>query len=113
MIKTIRTDWHFPKKGELPVFELLEDVDINGYKIKKGFVTDGASVPFGARNSFNPMGRAFPAAIAHDHRCVTNQPRKEANELFHRDLIDCGVSKTKARMMFIGVETYRIFKRIK
>ena len=113
MIKTIRTDWDFPREGELPLFELLEDVDINGYVIKKGFVTDGASVPYGARNSFNPMGRSFPAAIAHDHRCVTFHPRQEANKLFHRDLLDCGVSRTKARMMLIGVEAFRIIKRIK
>jgi hypothetical protein len=114
MIKVIGLIWMQPRHWKsLPKFKLIDDVIVNGYVIESGFVTDGASIPLGARNSFNPLGRAFPAALAHDHRCVSKFPRKEANKLFHRDLIDCGVSKTRSRMMLIGVEAYRIIMRVK
>ena len=114
MINRIGLIWMQPDDWkELPKFKLIDKAVINGYEVEVGFITDGSSIPFGARNTFNPMGRALPAALAHDHRCVNKAPRKEANQLFHRDLLDCGVSKTRARMMYMGVEAYRVVMRVK
>lgn len=114
MQSTIGVIWIQPRNWRsLPTFRLIEQVEINGYLVEAGFITDGASIPFGARNSFNPLGRAFPAALAHDHRCINKVPRKEANKLFRRDLLDCGVSRIRARVMYMGVEAYRIVARVK
>jgi len=94
-------------------FKLMRDIDVNGYIIPKGFISDGATIPWGMRNSFNPVGIGMPAFIAHDHRCDNKVPRKAANKLFQRDLLDCGVSWIRAKMMYAGVEAYRITARVK
>jgi hypothetical protein len=112
MIEKIPVIWIKPKGDRLPKFKLISEVTINGYVIQSGFITDGASIPWGARNTFNPLGQAFPAAIAHDKRCKDNEPRKMANKLFLRDLLDCGINKLKANAMYMGVEAYRVVKRI-
>ena len=114
MVKVIALIWIKPVKWSARAkFKLLRDLTVNGYVIPKGFISDGATIPFGMRNSFNPVGIGMAAFIAHDHRCVSEVPRKEANELFRRDLRDCGVSWIRARMMYMGVEAYRIAARIK
>ncbi len=113
-VKVIALIWIRPESwGDRTKFKLMRKINVNGYVIPKGFVTDGASIPWGMRNTFNPVGIGMVAFIAHDHRCDNRVPRKEANKLFHRDLLDCGVSRIRARMMYMGVEAYRIAARVK
>lgn len=114
MIEHVDVRWLKPKNwSDLPRFKLLSKAKINGYFIERGFITDGGSVPFGLRDSFNPLGKGFPAFIAHDHRAVNKLPRKPANNQFLIDLKDCGVNARRAYVIYLAVEAYRIIKRIK
>lgn len=110
MIKEIDIRWI---KGDtrwyqLQRFVLLKGVIINGYAINAGFVTDAGSIPFGFRDSFNPIGRGFPAFLSHDHKCKHLKNRKQADKEFYRDLLDCGVNPVKAQIMYRAVRLYAI-----
>ena len=114
MIYKISITWHSPRSStKLALITLNEDIEVNGYGIQSGFISDGGTVPFGFRNSFSPLGEGLPAFIAHDHRLANNFPRKEANKILYRDLLDCGVNRNRAWVMFIAVELYRKLKRVK
>ena len=88
MIEAIKLTWHAPKKWSgLPLYQLDADIIINGYRIPRGSFTDGGTIPWGFRNTFNPMGKGFPAFIAHDHKLKRdNYDRKQADkELYPRE----------------------------
>lgn len=108
MIKRISVTWAKPPSSlTLPKMILNESITVNGYVIPKGFATDGASIPIGARNAFYPMAKGFPAAIAHDHKCIYKPySRKQADKEFYRDLLDCGVNRGRAYCMYLAVRMY-------
>jgi hypothetical protein len=112
--RAVSVRWHRPGSWkELAKFELLESIEVNGYAVPVGFITDGGSIPFGFRDTFNPLGKGFIAFIAHDKKCQDGYPRKQANREFYRDLKDSGVNVRRAYLMYLGTEAYRIVKRIK
>ena len=106
--REIAVTWIKPDRwNTLTRFRIDEPLlEINGYKIRHKYITNGANIPWGMRNSFNPVGKPFPACIAHDQRCDDGEPRKESDKLFYRDLKDCGVNKFRARAMYLGVRGY-------
>lgn len=96
--------------------------------IPKGFEVDGASVPrlLWTLTGITPDGLHRAAALAHDYiyRYSGHMPtgahvfhrqgkgwldtghmwtREEADRLFARILRECGVSKTRRRIMYLGV----------
>jgi hypothetical protein len=114
VIDYIDVRWVRPKRwSDLPKFQLLNEVTVNGYVIERGFSSDGGSVPFGIRDTFNPLGKGFIAFIAHDHKAVNKLPRKKANRELLSDLKDSGVNARRAYMIYMGVEAYRIIMRVK
>lgn len=115
MIKEIKGTWISPSGStKLTRFKLGEGIEVNGYGIPTGYITNGGNIPYGFRGIFNPLGEGLPAFIAHDHKIdELAVPRKQANKELRRDLIDCGVNARRAYTMYMGVEAYRIIKRIK
>jgi hypothetical protein len=114
MIKEIKGTWISPKGStKLTRFKLGEDIEVNGHGIPTDYITNGGNIPLGFRGIFNPFGEGLPAFIAHDHKIDAGLPRRPVNEEFRRDLKDCGVNARRAYMMYVGVEAYRIVKRIK
>lgn len=89
-------------------YELLDDVSvsINGWRITvyKGFIWDGASIP---RSLWDDIGCPLDYAkesLIHDALYRTNLlDRKSADKVFHKLLIQKGVSPVIAKMMYIGV----------
>lgn len=85
------------------------------HTVKKGEVTDGASIPrFFWRVVGSPMdGEYLPAAIIHDHycRCANDIPcekerdqlRLQADNLFRQMLAYLEISSWKVVSMYIGV----------
>jgi hypothetical protein len=54
MIDEIRVNWIRPDRWcDLPLFETLEHIEVNGYAVPVGFITDGGSIPFGFRDNTN------------------------------------------------------------
>lgn len=84
--------------------------------VPAGFETDFASVPFGFRNLFPPMGRWSRAAIVHDHiyqlggvnaGICDGEPvsytRKRADEIFREAMIVLGVPAWRRELMYAAV----------
>ncbi len=88
----------------------------NGIKlfIRKGFVTDLASVPFYVRPIINNTGRYNLAATVHDYLyeykgVLPNGmvlPRKLCDKIFYDIMIDDGVHPVKAEAMWLAVRTW-------
>lgn len=75
------------------------------YVIPANFVFDGASIPFGFRNIFNPTDtRYMAAALIHDWLYSGEfVPRKYADEVFYSTLELSGVPKWKRSLMYSAV----------
>lgn len=115
MIEYVRVTWLKPDKwSDLTKWSLIEGIEINGYYTPAFFITDGGSIPFPVRGTFNPTGKGFLAFIAHDHKCKrTDYSRKQADKELYIDLQDCGVNKRRAWLMYAAVRAYAITMRIK
>lgn len=114
MIDEILITWMKPKHwSDRTRFLLNQSLDINGYKVPSGFITDGGSIPWGMRNTFSPVGKGFPAFCAHDKKCVDKEDRKQADKELYRDLKSCGVNRGRAWAMYKAVRAYATLARIK
>ena len=76
------------------------------WEAKAGLKTDGASIP----PFFQPfVGKPFDesfikAAVIHDHYCVRHvRPWRQTHRVFYEGLIDQGVPKDKAKIMYFAV----------
>lgn len=76
------------------------------WEARAGLVTDGASIP----TFFQPfVGQPFQdsfikAAVIHDHYCDRHvRPWRQTHRVFYEGLIDQGVSKVKAKVMYFAV----------
>lgn len=83
---------------------------VNGlaWEASKGLITDGASIPVWARPFVGePMTEAYArAATLHDHYCrPENNVRdyRSTHRMFHQALIDSGVDRRFADIMFMAV----------
>lgn len=76
---------------ELVKYRLLQSIDLCGFNVPIGFVTDGASVPRIFWMLFPPVGRYFLAAALHDWLLVNNHPWMKANKIFLQALKEQGV----------------------
>lgn len=73
--------------------------------VPDGFCTDLASVPRLLWSIFPPYGRYTEASVIHDY-CYCSKyriTRKEADQLFYDIMVEQGVSKIQARLMYWGV----------
>ncbi len=88
-------------------FRLLNNVQVKGYVIPKGFITDFASVPRLFWAFIPPMGKHNYAALLHDYLCYYKPvTRKEADRIFYEMLIEHGVSKFRSKVMYYAVRFY-------
>lgn len=106
-----------------PSFELYELVEASCYKslvcIPIGFTTDFASVPEFLYPLFKPHKAAVPASVLHDYFYVchpfssvmnTKEERLFADKLFRDILIETGVSKFQAGIMYNAVRLFGKFR---
>lgn len=79
---------------------------------KKYYTYDGASIPFGIGKG--DMRLLIPA-LFHDVMCerkeVINRERNLSSQIFRELLIQCGVNKFKAQIMYLAVDNYQRFMR--
>ena len=101
-----------PKWWDLPYWTLLEDYNgLCGIVVPKGFITDGASIPFGFRWLFSSTGRYFGAAIVHDYLLKEGQTWLISNNKFEEELELLGISPWRKHLMVGGVKLWSIVKR--
>ena len=88
-------------------WKLLESFHTPLFIVPEGFVTDGASVPIGLRWRFPHGGRKFAAAVAHDYAYQTGVcNRAQADRLFYKLMIENGVGKHDANLLYWGVKLF-------
>lgn len=72
--------------------------------IKKGFVTDGGSIPERLQGRFHPLGYALAAYLVHDALYATEfVPRAEADYIMLELLQDLGKNWINRNMQYAGV----------
>lgn len=84
--------------------------------VKKGFVTDIASVPFFVRPIINNAGRYNFAATIHDYLysvrgvlpCGSVFTRKQCDDVFYDIMVGDGVSRLVAGVMWFAVRVWFI-----
>jgi hypothetical protein len=82
---------------------------ITTFIIPQGYRTDGATIP---RILWRVMGTPFSptystASMCHDWQCDRQWPVKEMSDLFYQNLINAGVPKWKAKLMYHSVYLYK------
>ncbi len=74
----------------------------------KGYKFDGATIPF---NIGKGNMKLLVPALFHDIMCdrkqIIDYDRNLASRIFKALLIDCGVNKTTAQIMYLAVEAYQ------
>jgi len=101
------TKWY-----RLARFRLTSPMQVGWVTIPAGFVTDGATVPLLLRWLFPPVGRYFPAAVAHDYLLVTANHWPTANRLFREAVKECRVPTWRRYPMAAGVMVYGYYCRL-
>lgn len=96
--------------------EIQEDCVITAfgknYGIPKGFVTDGATVPWFLRLAFPAVSKYLGATTIHDWFCAEAlktgkyELRRQADLAFYDHLILCRTNKYRARLMSRAVIWY-------
>lgn len=109
----LKVEWENEDDDELPTWKLLSPLvyhsDILGRDVyvPSGFVTDFASVPRAPIVYFLAGNLGNRAAVVHDYLIVSKEvPRRTADDVFYEALIATGVDNWKARVMFLGVQSY-------
>jgi hypothetical protein len=77
-----------------------------GWQAKAGLKTDGASIPTLAQPFIGgPWDQEFiRAAVLHDHYCIrTVRERTQTHRMFYDALVESGVSRVKAGVMYYAV----------
>lgn len=87
-------------------FKLLEPLKYKQGIVNQGFVTDGFTLPWFVRWFHNPFGKGLKAAIVHDYELAKNR-NPNAHIIFRDLLIECGVNKAKAQVMYLAVTVYQ------
>lgn len=97
----------FPENWRDPVrYRTQVDVVVQGIKIPRGFITDGATVPRWLWALFPPIDRYFTAALVHDYLLVNGATWKTANAKFGAQLRKCNISRWRRWLMVAGVRLY-------
>ena len=75
--------------------------------VPKNFVCDLASIPQMCQNIICKVGPWDYAAVIHDYLYSTKKfDRKICDLIFHEALLDCGVSKVQALLMYQAVRLF-------
>lgn len=96
-------------------WELAEDFDytINNkftIHVPKGFRTNLASSPRPLWFAISPFGKHNAAAVVHDYLYSkennTGINRTLADKIFYKIMLECGVNKIKAKLMYLAVRQF-------
>lgn len=90
-------------------WELVEDyTSANGeVTVPKGFISDGASIPFFATSYFSATGRYFGAAIIHDYLIVVEKNWDKANDQFNKEMRALGIDSWRRYIMMWSVNLWK------
>lgn len=89
-------------------WEVMEDFHKDIFVVKKGFITDLASIPRMLWGVIPPFGKWIPATVVHDwlYRTDNKYTRGEADFIMFSLLLDDDVSVALATIMYLGVRLF-------
>ncbi len=93
-------------------YRVIRKITVGDVTIPAGFVTDGATVPIFLRWAFPPVGRYFPAAMAHDYLLVKGYSWKHSNAVFRQTLLHCNIPTWQRVLMGAATSVYGTFKEL-
>ncbi len=100
-----------PQKGNKNTkFILKEDVVIFSHLIRKGFVTDGASVPRIVWAFISPVGEIFYPAVLHDYLIARGYTWVHAAKVFNGAMKDYEVGTLKRLASYYAVRLWGLFR---
>ena len=77
--------------------------------VPEGFITDLASIPRLFRSIYSVHGQHTRAAVIHDYLYSQSDPRaftrSQADRIFYEAMLELGVRKSKAYVMYLGVRS--------
>ena len=90
------------------VWMLLEDYSRDGITVPAGFTTDLASTPRFIWALYPRWDRYAPAAVIHDYLCLNGlgYTGKQIDDTFHRQMIEDGVKRHRAFIMWVCVRVF-------
>ena len=110
IVKFIPADhWWQRSKWELVEEYVSSNKEVT---VPKGFITDGASIPFFARGYFSSTGRYFGAAIVHDYVLISERDWDKANGQFEKEMRALAIDSWRRHLMVAGVKTWAWFKSL-
>lgn len=83
-------------------YKLVEPIHLGNFFVPKGFVSDGATLPFFVLWLFDPMGVWAEAAFVHDYY-LTKYPREKADSDFYDAMTELGIPKVIKKMFYYAV----------
>jgi len=109
----LRVEWLNEDDDELPSWKLLSPLvyysSLLGrtVTVPDGFTTDFATVPRAPIVYFLAGNTGNRAAVVHDYLIKSGEvSRRTADDVFYEALIASGVNEWRARVMFLGVQSY-------
>ena len=102
---------HAGKDRDMRLLEAFGFVDESGlnWDVPAAVVVNGASIPQIFWTNFGPpfVGDYRRASVVHDHYCVTKErPWQDVYRMFHEVCLAGGVSRLKAKAMYLAVRTF-------
>ncbi|MCB1503984.1 MAG: DUF1353 domain-containing protein [Hyphomicrobiaceae bacterium] len=111
-----KNSWPADNYREARLLEDFEYIDSAGrsWKVPAGYVTDGASIPYGAWSSgIGPYDGPYrDAAVLHDYYCEhkgLGRTWREVQDMFLDASLSRGTSEFTAKVLYAGVLTGRVF----
>lgn len=92
------------------LYRLTKPLEIGGFVIPEGFITDGASVPKMFWGFFPPVLDYFGASTLHDYLLYICTDWKEAERHFKRALLNAGVGGVRTWIMLNAVRVNGFLK---
>jgi len=100
----------FPEKfWQRPEIVLLEDIELNSFKVPAGYKCDGASTPFTFRFFLNPLGQFLVPAIIHDYLTDQKYEKKMRDQVFRDAAKSQGIAFSRIFLAYFLVRFYSIF----
>ena len=83
------------------------------YVVKKGFITDLATIPKRLHFILPPNGDYEESAVLHDYLLKSGYKRSRASSLFLESMLSDNVRLREAVTLYVGVKSYDLYLSIK
>ncbi len=104
----MKVDLYYSMQDDSTMVTLLDDIEISGWTVPKGFCSNGASVPRAFWAYCSPLdGRYLDVFCWHDWAYAEHiLPRQKIDQLMRQYLIARGMSRAKSYTIYYAVRAF-------